>query len=83
MNPQGGTAVEFTEIVAGVLEVGPAEVVGTAGPATLLTWTSLRHLELVVTLEQAYGVSFTYQDIRNLRSIGQVRDVLRAKGAPV
>jgi acyl carrier protein len=76
-------AVKFADIVADVLEVDAAMVTDTAGPDTLASWTSLRHLQLVVTLEEAYGLSFSYHEIRNLKSIGSVRDVLRAKGAAV
>jgi len=63
--------------------VDPADVVDTAGPDTLSAWTSLRHLQLVVTLEEAYGLSFSYQEIRGLKSVREVRSALRAKGASV
>jgi len=75
------TRSSFADIVADVLEVDAATVTDSAGPDTLATWTSLRHLQLVVTLEEVYGLSFSYQEIRNLKSVGAVRDVLRTKGA--
>ncbi|MBI3688922.1 MAG: acyl carrier protein [Actinobacteria bacterium] len=78
-----GAGGEFVRVVAEVFEVDPTEVVDGAGPDTLAAWTSLRHLQLMVTLEEAYGLSFSYREIRDLRSIGQVRDVMRAKGAKV
>jgi acyl carrier protein len=74
---------DFVEIVAGVFEVDPAEVTDGAGPDTLPTWTSMRHLQLIVTLEEAYGLSFSYREIRDVKLIGQVRAVLRAKGVTV
>lgn len=76
-------AAGFADLVAEVLEVDPRDVVDTAGPDTLTAWTSLRHLELVVSLQDEYGVTFSYQEIRNLKSIAQIRAVLRAKGADV
>jgi acyl carrier protein len=74
---------EFAELVARVLEVDAAQVNDEAGPRTVPTWTSLRHLELIVTLEEAYGVSFSYPEIRKLKSIREVRDVLLAKNVVV
>lgn len=74
---------QFAEIVADVLEVGPEAVTDSAGPQTLAAWTSLRHLELIVTLQEAYGVAFTYQEVRDTMSIGHLRSALRSKGAPV
>lgn len=76
--PQAG-GVLFEDVVAGVLEVDPAEVTDAAGPETMPTWTSLRHLQLVVTLEEAYGISFSYQEIRGLKSVGEVRRALLVK----
>ena len=70
----------FADIVASVLEVDPADVTDAAGPHSLPTWTSLRHLQLVVTLEESYGVSFSYAEIRDLKSIGDVHAALLAKG---
>lgn len=70
----------LAEVVAGVLEVDPAEVTDESGPETIATWTSLRHLQLVVTLEEVYGLSFAFEEIRDLRSVGALREVLRAKG---
>src|SRR5438105_4556622 len=75
-----GGSLDFANLVAGVLEVDAAEVSDVAGAEALPTWTSLRHLQLVVTLEEAYGISFTYQEIRGLDSIGAVRQALLAKG---
>jgi acyl carrier protein len=76
-------ATAFVEILADVLEVDADLVTDTAGPDTLPAWTSLRHLQVVVTLEETYQVSFSYQEVRNLRTVGQLRDILRTKGAPV
>jgi acyl carrier protein len=74
---------DFVALVAGVFEVDPADVTDAAGPDTLPTWTSLRHLQLIVTLEEAYGLSFSYREIRDVKLIGQVREVMRAKGVTV
>jgi acyl carrier protein len=74
-----GTAV-LADVVAAVLDLDPADVVDVAGPATLGSWTSRKHIELVVALEDAYGVSFSAQEIFGIRSVGDLRDTLRRKG---
>ena len=65
--------MELENIVADVLEVPPSDVSDAAGPDTLPAWTSLRHLQLIVTLEEAYGISFGYQEIRSLKCVGDLR----------
>lgn len=75
--------MDFAEVVAGVLEVEPAELTDDMGPDQLAAWTSTRHIQLMVTLEEAYRLSFTYPEIRDVRRIGDLRAVLRSKGAPL
>lgn len=73
-------SMRLLDIVAEVLEVDPAALTDDDGPATLPEWTSLRHLQLVVTLEEIYQVSFAYEEVKWMPSIGGLRTVLRSKG---
>lgn len=70
----------LTTLVADVLDLDPAGVTDDDGPATLPEWTSLRHLQLVVTLEEAYGISFAFDEVRAVPTVGALRAVLAAKG---
>jgi acyl carrier protein len=79
--PGKQAAAELAEVVAAVLNLDPADIVEEAGPATLGSWTSRKHIELVVAIEDAYGVSFTAKEIFGIRSVGDLRDTLRLKGA--
>ncbi|MEO6089068.1 MAG: acyl carrier protein [Umezawaea sp.] len=74
------TAPAFAAVVAGVLEVEPIDITDDASQDTLASWTSMRHIQLVVTLEESYGLSFDYEEIRDVRTIRGFRDVLVAKG---
>jgi acyl carrier protein len=72
----------LTEIVADVLEIPQPDVLDETGQGNCAEWTSLKHLQLVVALEEAYGVSFTSREIRDLNTVHAVRETLRGKGAP-
>jgi acyl carrier protein len=74
---------DFDEVVAGVLEVEPDELTDDAGPDTLGSWTSLRHVQLLVSLQEAYGLSFSYQEMKDVTTIGALRKALRDKGVSV
>lgn len=71
--------MQLENIIADVLEVDPSDVSDAARPDTLSTWTSLRHLQLIVTLEEAYGISFAYHEVRDLRCVGDLRRVVLEK----
>jgi acyl carrier protein len=78
--PGQQAAARLEDIVAAVLGLDPAAVIDVAGPATLGGWTSRKHIELVVALEDAYGVSFSAREIFGIRCVGDLRETLRGKG---
>lgn len=43
-------------------------------------WDSFTHVQLMVMIEEAYGVKFSNAEIENLRSLGQIKALLEAKG---
>src|SRR5581483_7993342 len=59
----GMSAPALEDVVATVLEVQPGEVTDASSTDTLAAWTSMRHLELVVALEDAYHLSFEFREI--------------------
>jgi acyl carrier protein len=79
---QAGTADDdgLPEVVAAVLGVDPAVLTDDAGPATIDRWTSLKHLQLVVAVEDRYQVSLSHQEIVSVRSVGDRRAALRQRG---
>lgn len=48
---------------------------------TVLNWTSLGHVALLVELERAYNVRFSNVEMTTMRSIGDIRSALARKGA--
>lgn len=44
------------------------------------TWDSLKHMELVVMLEQGFSIELDIDDITKIQSIGAVFEVMRNKG---
>jgi acyl carrier protein len=69
------------DLVGEVLAVDPGELTDDSGPLTMEAWSSLKHLELVVALEEAFGVSLSRADIVAMRSMADIRAMLVGKGA--
>lgn len=74
-----GTA-DLRDVMAQVFGVEATELDDGCGPNQIATWSSLKHLELVVTLEEVYGVSLSQQDIKSLRTVAAVRRILADHG---
>ncbi len=60
-----------------VLEV--EDIDATCSQATCGAWDSLHHLNLVVELEDAFGVSFEPEEIAAMKSVSDIEKLLKAK----
>ena len=77
---------EFTEVpsrmkdvFAKVLRVPPEEIHIDSSTKTTRNWDSLRHVELVVEIEEAYGVSFAATEVFALTSVRGFCEMLAKK----
>lgn len=77
------TDVSLHEIVARVLDMHATEIHDDIGPHTVAAWTSLKHVQLVAAVEDAYGIKLTPREIRTVRTVSALRELVssRAGGA--
>lgn len=43
------------------------------GPGTIAAWDSVNHLNLVLAIEDEFGVQFATSEIQDLLSVGKIR----------
>lgn len=72
---------DIPSIVASVLGISEAEVSGQTGPATEGGWTSLRHLQIITTVQREYAISFTPREIRSVRSVAELQKLVEERTA--
>jgi acyl carrier protein len=56
-------------IVADIFGVSMEQVLPQSSPDTIETWDSINHLNLVLALEQEFGIQFTPEEIEQLLSV--------------
>jgi acyl carrier protein len=66
-------------VVARVMNIPIETVQSDTGPRTLGAWTSLRHVQLIAAVEDSYGIRFSPKEIRSIRSVAILRNLVRAK----
>jgi acyl carrier protein len=74
-------ASRIVEIVSAVLDVDPSQVTRASSPDTISAWDSLRHLQLVLAIEEAFAIQFAVEDIESMGSVGAVVDAVKRRGA--
>ena len=58
----------------------PGEVIREHSGQTIEKWDSVGHINLVMALEQKFGVSFTMEEIMHLRDVGTICKAIAEKG---
>ncbi len=82
--PERNSAMtKLTTIFASVLGEPEERITDDASPKTLPRWDSLRHVTLVMEVEDQFGVTFSTSEIVGLNSIRSIRQTLVSKGVNV
>ena len=69
------TANTFTEVRAvasDIFGVPPDQITAESSPETIENWDSMQHLNLVLAIEEKFGVQLEPEDIEQMKSIGAV-----------
>ena len=72
--------MQLYTVVASVLSIDEEILNEESNATNTPNWDSLRHIELVLAVEGAYGVRFSMPEISGMRNLADMRDVLIAKG---
>jgi len=72
--------MNIEQVFADILQEPVETITDETSPKTTTAWDSLRHIQVVMALEQAFGVSFSPPEVMTISSVGAVRDLLREKG---
>jgi acyl carrier protein len=70
---------EVRQTVADVFALDPASVTDATSPETTPAWDSIGHLNLILAVEQQFGVSFDPDRIPKLTSIQALADEISAR----
>jgi acyl carrier protein len=70
------------EVFSHLFKVDPSELSDESSSDTIPSWDSLGMVNLVVELEQVFGVQFDLLEIADFKNIGIIKSILAEKGIP-
>ncbi len=76
---QADGAVE--NLLSEVLQMPASKITAELAMKDVDAWDSLKHMELIVSLEQSFGIELSFDEIVAMRSVGEIKRVLRERGA--
>jgi acyl carrier protein len=68
-------------VVSSVLGVRRERIHDDTSPDTVPTWDSMQHLQLVLALEQEFGVQFLVEEIEAMQRVGVIVALLEERVA--
>jgi acyl carrier protein len=71
--------MQLYQLVGKILGVDPSTLSDESNAQNTPKWDSLRHIEVVFAMENAFHVRFTMPEIASLRKLGDIRQLLLAK----
>ena len=71
---------KLTELMADVLRMREDEITDDLSIDDTENWDSLRHMELIVTIEETFGIKLTADEIVAMVNIEAIQRILNGKG---
>ena len=66
-------------VMSAVFEIPVNKIKGNASPDTIESWDSLKHMNLVIALEEEFEIEFINDEINEMMNFAQVKSVLMGK----
>jgi acyl carrier protein len=66
-------------VAADVFEVSAEQITADSSPEVLENWDSVQHLNLVLALEQQFGIQLEPEEMDRMKTIGAFAELVRSK----
>ena len=67
-------------LLSEVLQMPASEITDDLAMKATDAWDSLKHMELVVSLEQSFEIQLSFDEIVAMQSVSEIKRVLRERG---
>ena len=72
---------KVAELIADVLRMPPKAITDDLAMKDTDVWDSLKHMELIVSLEQSFGIQLSFEDIVAMQNVREIKRILRERSA--
>jgi acyl carrier protein len=76
---RSGVLAKVIEIFSDVMEVDPEQASADTTAEDVESWDSVSHIRLIISVESAFGTTFTSAEIGSIQRLGDVADTLTIK----
>lgn len=72
--------MKVVTIIASILELPESEIAMDSAPGVTKNWTSFKQLAIISTIESEFGLKFSLREIKKMRSVEGIVNVLKERG---
>ena len=70
---------QIRTVASDLFRVSPEHISAASTPQSIEAWDSIQHLNLVLALEEKFGVELSPEEIEQMTSIGEVAKLVEGK----
>lgn len=70
-------------LLSDILQIPASQITENLAMKEVDAWDSLKHMELIVSLEQNFGIDLSFDEIVAMQSVSEIKRVIREKGVVV
>ena len=67
---------KIESLLAEVLQIPSNTITNDLAMKNVESWDSLKHMELIVSLEESFGIQLSFEDIVAMQTVGEIKRVL-------
>ena len=67
-------------LMADLFDIKKEDVTDSVTMANTDGWDSLKHMELIVSIEQAFGIELSFEEIVAMQTLKDIKKILKEKG---
>lgn len=71
---------KLRKIMSGVFGIDPNSINESSNMENTNHWDSLKHMELMMSIEETFGVTLAADDIVNMTNFKKITEILNGKG---
>ncbi len=72
---------KLVKLIADLFEISEDGLTEELAIEDLEGWDSLKHMELIASIEEGFGIELTFDEILAMQSLGKMEEILKTKGA--
>ena len=73
-------ATSLEALLATVLQLPASRITDDLAMKDVESWDSLKHMELIVSVENTYGIELGFDEIVAMQTVSEIKRVLRQRG---